>query len=241
MDASHRRKRKNRRALPLLFLLCAGTALAVFLFSICFPLFSGQAEGDGFQSPSAQATGTFFSPRAVSAPAEEGAPGTGISGELRLEDVESALAALRREFPDGSYWNHMDGEEEGAVTDTPCQHSVYGEDFCNHYSGGTQALFPQYSPMCQCLGFAALLSDRIFGEDAPLRVHRDFNSLLPGDHIRLTEAQHSMIVVEKEEDGVTVAEVNSDYETCQISWGRFVSREELSSYGENIEYITRYP
>lgn len=227
MVASHQKKTYHR---TFLFLLLAAAFFAGFLFAVLSPLFSDQ----GNHGPRG------FSPDFRNLPSASSEVYEEAVSAVSEADITAALDQLRREFPDGSYWNHMENGEEGGVTETPCVHSLYGEEFCNHYSGGTGSLFPQYDPMCQCLGFASLFSDRLFGEDAPLSVHRDFDALRPGDHIRLTGACHSVIVVEKTDDGVTVAEVNRDYETCEISWGRYVSREELLSYGEEQEYITRY-
>lgn len=165
------------------------------------------------------------------------------AGEVTEEQVKSGLEQLQQEFPDGMYWNHM-GLEEGSpstVTDTPCDHSAYGEDFCNSYDGATGELFPQYRPSIQCLGFASLISDRLFGVDAPVTVHRSFDRLRLGDQIRLTSDMHSMVVIEKGEDWVRVAECNADYNSCRIGWGRSLSRGELEEYGEELEYITRWP
>lgn len=86
-----------------------------------------------------------------------------------------------------------------------------------------------------------MLSDRLFGADAPVSMHRSYERLRPGDQIRLTAENHSMLVIGKNEAGVAVAEVNADYNTCQISWGRELSRETLEDYGEEVEYFTRYP
>ena len=50
-----------------------------------------------------------------------------------------------------------------------------------------------------------------------------------------------MTVVEKSEDGVTVAEVNENYEDCLISWTRQISYYELEELAWDSEYISRYP
>ena len=158
------------------------------------------------------------------------------------EDVTAALNNLRETFPEGAYWNHMGVEDwdEFTVTDTPCQHDIYWDTYCNTYSGGIQDLFPQFQPMEQCLGFAALISDLVFGVDAPVDVFTDYTALQPGDHIRLQETEHSMIVLTVEDEGITVVECNSDYEHCRISWDRFLSWDELAAYSYEMECITRY-
>ncbi len=158
------------------------------------------------------------------------------------EEAAATLESLRDTFPDGSYWNHMGLEEwdEFTVTDIPCDHDLYWDTYCNSYTGGIQELFPQFEPMEQCLGFAALLSDLVFGEDAPVSTFTDYTQLRVGDHIRLELTEHSMTVLTVAEEGITVVECNRDYEHCRISWGRFLSWEELAAYSYEMECITRY-
>lgn len=158
------------------------------------------------------------------------------------EEAAATLESLRDIFPDGSYWNHMGLEEwdEFTVTDIPCQHDLYWDAYCNSYTGGIQELFPQFEPMEQCLGFAALLSDLVFGEDAPVSTFTDYTQLRVADHIRLELTEHSMTVLTVVEEGITVVECNRDYEHCLISWDRFLSWEELAAYSYEMECITRY-
>ena len=171
-----------------------------------------------------------------------------LDGEMSEEtisvedEVLAALNDLREVFPEGMYWNHMGVEDwdEFTVTDTSCQHDLYWDTYCNGYSGGIQELFPQFEPMEQCLGFAALLSDLVFGEDAPVNTFTDYTQVRPGDRIRLELSEHSMTVLTVDEDGITVVECNSDYEHCRISWDRFLSWEDLDTYSYEIECITRY-
>ena len=158
------------------------------------------------------------------------------------EEAVATLESLRDTFPEGSYWNHMGLEEwdEFTVTDIPCDHDLYWDTYCNSYTGGIQELFPQFEPMEQCLGFAALLSDLVFGEDAPVSTFTDYTQLRVGDHIRLELTEHSMTVLTVAEEGITVVECNRDYEHCRISWDRFLSWEELAAYSYEMECITRY-
>lgn len=158
------------------------------------------------------------------------------------EEAAATLESLRDTFPEGAYWNHVGVEDwdEFTVTDSPCQHDLYWDAYCNTYTGGIQELFPQFEPMEQCLGFAALLSDLVFGEDAPVSTFTDYTQLRVGDHIRLELTEHSMTVLTVAEEGITVVECNRDYEHCRISWDRFLSWEELAAYSYEMECITRY-
>ena len=158
------------------------------------------------------------------------------------EEAAATLESLRDTFPDGSYWNHMGLEEwdEFTVTDIPCDHDLYWDTYCNSYTGGIQELFPQFEPMEQCLGFAALLSDLVFGEDAPVSTFADYTQLRVGDNIRLELTEHSMVVLTVDGEGITVVECNSDYEHCRISWDRFLSWDDLAATSYEMECITRY-
>ena len=158
------------------------------------------------------------------------------------EEAAAPLESLRDTFPEGSYWNHMGLEEwdEFTVTDIPCDHDLYWDTYCNSYTGGIQELFPQFEPMEQCLGFAALLSDLVFGEDAPVSTFTDYTQLRVGDNIRLELTEHSMVVLTVDGEGITVVECNSDYEHCRISWDRFLSWDDLAATSYEMECITRY-
>ena len=163
-------------------------------------------------------------------------------GIITEDEAQASLEALRDVFPEGWYWNHVGVEDwdEFTVTQSPCEHDIYWDTYCNTYVGATQTLFSQYYPLEQCLGFASLLSDLVFGEDAPLTVFYDYSQLRPGDHIRLELTEHSMTVLTVEEDGITVVECNSDYQHCRISWDRFLSWDDLAGYSYKMECITRY-
>ncbi len=164
--------------------------------------------------------------------------------------VERQLKRLSDYFTDGSYWNHYDIDTTGmsdleiatCVTDTPCAHSVNGYTYCNVYNGAMATVFPQYDYDTQCLGYASLISDLLFGTDAPVTEFYDFDSLRIGDHIRLVNNEHSMIVtdIDWDTDTITVTEANADYENCAISWGRTITRDELYSMESDVRFYTRY-
>lgn len=160
------------------------------------------------------------------------------------------LRALSVYFEDGRYWNSASSgtpwrEETFSVTDIPCAHTSSGYGYCNTYSGKTEDAFPEYGTETQCLGYASLLSDLVFGTDAPITIHYDLSRVRVGDHIRLVYWEHSMIVTETgtQADGtryIRVTEVNADYESCQIQWNRLITENELYALGDVIRILTRY-
>ena len=172
------------------------------------------------------------------------------SGDLAEQSVKTRLELLEDYFPNGMYWNHVgvDTSEMTAdeiamcVTDMPCNHSANGYENCNVYIGLIDDFFPQYGDEMQCLGYASLISDLLFGYDAPITEFYDFDELRIGDHIRMGWYEHSMIVtdIDWDTDTITVTEVNADYENCQISWGRQITRSELLGMEGDLTYYTRY-
>ena len=154
---------------------------------------------------------------------------------------------LQSQLPDGKYWNHMGyyeysyGEETPwIVTDIPCDHGAYGETYCNFYNGAMKSCF-YANTLCECLGFASLISDQFFGVDAPITTFGDYRLLRPGDHIRWEEWEHSLTVIYVSDYGVDVAECNKNYQDCLITWGRTLSWDEIRSYDWDATYFTRYP
>lgn len=169
-----------------------------------------------------------------------------VGDTLFQESFQDTLEILKAMLPDGKYWNHMGlelpwGRETPFLyTDTPCEHLRYGEGYCNFYNGTSAEYFSQ-TTLNQCLGFASLLSDRFFGTEAPLHTFRNPSLLRVGDHIRLREYEHSMIVVEMTSEYIVLAEVNRDYEHCLISWSRQMTYSEVQGLVWDSQYISRYP
>lgn len=160
------------------------------------------------------------------------------------EEAQIKLQELAELFPDGKYWNQMGdsvSHDYFSVTDIPCQHDELGYDYCNEYEGRTGEFFPEYSYNIQCLAYASLVSDAVFGPDAPIYEIKNFENIRAGDHIRFVYDEHSAIVIDKGDDWVTLTEVNADYQDCLIEWGRVFTLEEFEDYGEDgILLLSRY-
>lgn len=170
-------------------------------------------------------------------------------GELSLfqEYFNEKCRELQSQLPDGKYWNHIGYDEISygdetpwIVTDIPCDHWNYGETYCNFYNGATKEYF-YANTLCECLGFASFLSDQFFGVNAPITTFSDYRDLRPGDHIRWEEWEHSLTVIYVSDAGIDIAECNENYEDCLITWGRFLSWDEVESYDWDATYFTRYP
>lgn len=179
-------------------------------------------------------------------PMENGQP---AEASLTQGILVDRLAALEARMPAGSYWNHMGRslplgmETPFSVTDTPCDHTLYGQQHCNWYSGSALDVLDEFDHLCQCLGFACMASDQLFGRESPQFWQGGGDSFHVGDHIRLGEYEHSMVVQEVTEEGLTVAEVNPGYEDCLIVWGRSFTWEEWGAlYAWDVVWVlSRYP
>ncbi len=185
---------------------------------------------------------------AIIRPIPELAASTGITTETAAKERLTELSAF---FEAGRYWNDygaaesIENHKSFVISDTPCQHENYGYGHCNYYTSKISAAL-DYSYGSQCVGYAGLISDLIFGTEAPITEHSDFDRLRVGDHIRLVLWDHSMLVTDvgKDENGKTfvyVTEVNADYETCRIDWNRKFTQDDLRRLGDYIEVHSRYP
>lgn len=173
-------------------------------------------------------------------------------GAVTEEEAQARLEALSEYFLDGLYWNHypdanaLPADTLFDLTATPCSHIQNGEVYCNVYADAPETLISECGTLNQCMGYCALLSDLVFGTDAPIRVHRDLDQIRVGDHLRLRDYEHSMLVtaIRRGRDGAlkySITEVNRDYETCEIDWDRTVTIRELLALGDDIRVFTRYP
>lgn len=137
--------------------------------------------------------------------------------DLSAEAIYQAIMAKQDEYYEGRKWDNSDYYEwNGGV-----------------YDGG-------YG----CSGFAFAMSDAAFGK-LPARVLNDncFDAIRPGDILRVNNNSHSVIVLQKFDDYVVVAEGNMG---SKIHWGREITKAELdypdrTEYGTLTYIMTRYP
>lgn len=127
--------------------------------------------------------------------------------DVKLEDltdeiVYQSMMAMKTDFPEGMSWTNDD---------------YYDWNGMSYYRG--------YG----CAGFAFLLSDAAFGKLPAQMLDVDYDTLRPGDILRVNNDQHSVIVLQVFSDHVVVAEGNFN---SSIHWGRTLSRAavEASDY-----------
>ncbi len=147
--------------------------------------------------------------------------------------MEDKLSLVKIMFEHDAYWNTIGApsELEGIalhtyISQTPCNHYYNYYTYCQVYNGETENFIPHIANM-QCLGFASFVSDILYGTQAEMTMLYDIEQVSIGDHVRLVWSSHSFIVIDISEHTLTVLEVNSDYENCQINWGRTIEKTQI--------------
>lgn len=124
------------------------------------------------------------------------------------QTVYDIIIALKNKYPTGTSW---------------------GDDKSYAWKGGI------YSKGYGCVAFAFMLSDAAFG-NLPARSIKTYNpsDVYTGDIIYYKG--HSIVVLERRENGFIVAEGNVN---DSVIWGRLITDDEIrANFGE---HITRYP
>lgn len=85
-----------------------------------------------------------------------------------------------------------------------------------------------------CYGFAAKLSDTVFGTTKSYTTHNSFDKIKVADNIRIGNS-HSVIVLTKDSNSITVVEGNYN---SSIHWDRKITASSLASSGFTV--YTRY-
>lgn len=133
------------------------------------------------------------------------------SGNLSPDAIYTKLVSMKAQYPEGMSWTN---------------------DNFYYWNGGI------YSGGGGCAGFAFLMSDQVFG-DLPARILEDksYESIRPGDILRINNDSHSVIVLRKTDSFVEIAEGNYNK---SIHWGRLLYKSNLES-GTLTYIMTRYP
>lgn len=135
----------------------------------------------------------------------------GTEHDLSYASVYNCLISMKNYLPEGKYWTND---------------NFYAWNGGGLYYGG-------YG----CAGFTFMLSDAAFGTLPSRYIYSfDWDSFRVGDILRVNNDSHSVIILEKHDDYVIVAEGNYN---SSVHWGRKITRMDVQdgfSY-----YVTRYP
>ncbi len=128
--------------------------------------------------------------------------------EITEEAVLSRILAMKDEYYEGRPWTNDD---------------TYAMQGGGRYGAG-------------CMAFAYILSDAAFGSLPAEDIETiDYDALRAGDILRLENNSHAVVILEKYDDHVIVAEGNYNR---SIHWGRSLTKQQVLA----ADYcITRYP
>jgi hypothetical protein len=139
-------------------------------------------------------------------------PGLALAAEPSEAQVKGIIYAMQAEYPEKAEWprdRHYDWQ--GGI-----------------FAGGNGGI-----------GFLFMVSDAAFGSLPARMVNTiDYDALKPGDILRIKNNTHSVMVLEKYEDHVTVLETQVDTRGVnRVHWGRTLSQ---SAVLEGDYVLTRY-
>lgn len=139
--------------------------------------------------------------------------------DISEAEVYSRLIAQKTNYPEGTHWND--------ASRTYVWQDIIGMEEYTHttYTG--------YG----CVAFAYEMSDAAFGKNTLGSIVEDysFDQIRVGDILRINHDSHSVIVLEKQSDGVVVAEGGYN---DSVHWGRKLKKAEVVEKGNFL--ITRY-
>lgn len=127
------------------------------------------------------------------------------AGSVTEESAYATLNSLRSTYPEGM-----------TLTNS---YYYYSPRFGNGYG---------------CYGFAAKLSDTVFGTEKAYTTHSSFDKIKVGDNIRIGNS-HSVIVLTKSSNFITVVEGNYN---SRVHWDRKITASSLA--GSGFKVYTRY-
>lgn len=156
------------------------------------------------RNPLSQSSNSSQKPVTSQAPSSTTVPESSGSS-VTEESAYATLNSLRSTYPEGM-----------ALTNS---YYYYSPRFGNGYG---------------CYGFAAKLSDTVFGTQKAYKTHKSFDLIKVGDHVRIGNS-HSVIVLTKEADSITVVEGNYN---SSVHWDRKITSTSLTSSGFTV--YTRY-
>lgn len=158
-------------------------------------------------------------------------------GATVVTDIQKKIIALSKKYPAGYYYNNNEKSSKYPyVSEIPCDHSL-----------------PTYPASCkgQCAGFAAMMSNEVYGSDKKYNFFSDKSKIEVGDYLRVLP-HHSVFVIAKikkgevtgyspysgyitaDDDMIVVAECNWDRQ-CGIDWGRTMYVSDISITGDSYK------
>lgn len=183
---------------------------AMVLYRLVRLVESGTAASPGSPAPETPPSPSPSVPSAPETPNESaGSGGTLANGKAITDDnIREILYGLQSDYPEGMRWTNANFYQS-----TVLRWGGYG-----------------------CEGFALICSDAVFGSLPISSRHSNFDAVKVGDMLRINNDTHTVVVLEKRQNSVIVAEGNYN---SSIHWGREITRQSLES--GNFTVRSRYP
>lgn len=149
---------------------------------------------------------------------------TNVAAPTSYQEVYDRIMALRDVYPEGLTWTNA----------TPYgSANILGDAYTWH--GG---FVKNARKGVGCAGFAFIASDAAFGDLPATTIDNGgftFDDVRVGDILRVHNNSHFVIVIQKSNDGVIVAEGNYN---SSVHWGRALNKAEVAAAAF---IVTRYP
>lgn len=117
---------------------------------------------------------------------------------ISAEEMARKFQELKAKYPEGSYWNGS--------------YKVNGAEMS-----------------WQCMGWAETVCDYLFGENPRAWVQQtNFNNLCVGDHVRINNNGHSIVITNIVGDTIYYADCNAGYDG-RVHWDKTMTRAQLIS------------
>ncbi|MCL1832357.1 MAG: Ig-like domain-containing protein [Oscillospiraceae bacterium] len=162
-----------------------------------------------------------------------------------ITELEKKMSDLQKRYPHGYFWNkNTPSKDYPSVSVTPCDHTRDNPRKC-------------YG---QCAGFANMLSDLVFGSNAPRYNVPNVNSVRQGDYVRYSRQpghNHSIIIMRVVKKGEIIGynrwsreHITADetywivtdcnwWSNCVIEWYRYFNIERFVTTFNAVESYRR--
>ena len=137
------------------------------------------------------------------------------------ENIQAMLAEAEKGMPDGTKW-----------------------DESSFYNYGTRA-FGNYMNTYACSAFSGALSDYLFGKDAPVTRHQDFDKIKVGDIIDFNDSStgygHAVLVIGLQPTTVDSLLLTNGNVSGKVRWNRYSYVSDWSETQQTESYVySRY-
>ncbi len=144
------------------------------------------------------------------------------NGGFTDEEVTNRINALMASYPEGTPWTNANTYTSSRYKAKSASNVSNSVLYTVNGSG--------------CAAFVMMVQDSVYGSNRTYvqDTSFDWDAIRPGDNIRIENGNHSVIVISKSADSVTVVEGNYN---SSVHWGRTITRDELQASFAYREWV----